>query len=68
MNHKRHKPKSRRAGCLFCKPWKHQRAKGTRSAMTMQDRRAGEALRQEIDGRAESIRSACRRFGLEIRL
>lgn len=24
MNHKRHRPKSRRAGCLMCKPWKRQ--------------------------------------------
>lgn len=22
MNHKRKRPKHRRAGCLFCKPWK----------------------------------------------
>ena len=22
MNHKRHKPKSARGGCLLCKPWK----------------------------------------------
>jgi len=22
MNHKRHRPKNRRAGCLFCKPHK----------------------------------------------
>lgn len=22
MNHKRRKAKNRRAGCLFCKPWK----------------------------------------------
>jgi hypothetical protein len=25
MNHKRGKPKSARAGCLMCKPHKHQR-------------------------------------------
>jgi len=22
MNHKRHRPRSRRAGCKLCKPWK----------------------------------------------
>jgi hypothetical protein len=22
LHHKRHRPKSRRAGCLLCKPWK----------------------------------------------
>ncbi len=26
-NHKRRRPKSRRAGCLWCKPHKHQRVK-----------------------------------------
>lgn len=25
MNHKRRRPKSRRAGCLYCKPHKHER-------------------------------------------
>lgn len=24
MNHKRKRPKSRRAGCMMCKPYKHQ--------------------------------------------
>ena len=24
MHHKRKRPKSRRAGCLMCKPWKRQ--------------------------------------------
>jgi hypothetical protein len=27
MNHKRHRPKNRRAGCLMCKPWKANGAK-----------------------------------------
>lgn len=27
MNHKRCRPKSRRAGCLLCKPYKHERNK-----------------------------------------
>lgn len=26
MNHKRRRPKSTRAGCLLCKPWKRQGA------------------------------------------
>lgn len=30
-HHKRRRPKSRRAGCLMCKPWKHQRVGGKRS-------------------------------------
>lgn len=25
MNHKRHRPKHRRAGCVMCKPWKDDR-------------------------------------------
>jgi hypothetical protein len=29
VNHKRRRPKSRRAGCLLCKSWKHQRAAKT---------------------------------------
>jgi hypothetical protein len=28
VNHKRKKPKHQRAGCIFCKPWKDERAKG----------------------------------------
>jgi len=40
MNHKRKKPKSSRAGCLLCKPHKHQAVKKTKGAKTLQDRRA----------------------------
>lgn len=29
MNHKRRRPKNRRAGCLMCKPWKANGAKKT---------------------------------------
>lgn len=25
MHHKRRRPKHRRAGCLYCKPWKDER-------------------------------------------
>lgn len=34
MHHKRRRAKSRRAGCLYCKPWKDQRVRrrGTRSS------------------------------------
>lgn len=31
MHHKRKRPKSSRAGCLMCKPWKHQRVGGKRA-------------------------------------
>jgi len=40
MNHKRGRPKSSRAGCLLCKPHKHQRAKDTLAVQTRQERRA----------------------------
>lgn len=30
MNHKRRRPKNRRAGCLMCKPWKANCNKGRR--------------------------------------
>lgn len=30
MNHKRKRPKSRRAGCMLCKPQKHQRTGKTK--------------------------------------
>jgi len=30
MHHKRKRPKSRRAGCLFCKPHKHEGAREVR--------------------------------------
>lgn len=39
-HHKRKKPKSARAGCLMCKPHKHQRIKDTLGAQTWQERRA----------------------------
>jgi len=32
MHHKRKRPKSKRAGCLFCKPHKHERIKGGKPA------------------------------------
>jgi hypothetical protein len=42
-NHKRGRPKSARAGCLLCKPWKANREKGRLSQQTMQERKAVEA-------------------------
>lgn len=44
MNHKRRKVKSRRAGCLFCKFHKHQRAKDSEENRTLQDRKRGGVL------------------------
>lgn len=34
MNHKRRRPKNRRAGCLMCKPHKANHVKGQRRSRT----------------------------------
>lgn len=39
MNHKRKRPKDRRAGCLMCKSHKSNAFKDTKMAKTMQQRR-----------------------------
>lgn len=39
MHHKRGKPKSRRAGCLMCKYYKHQRLHGGKQRFPIRDRR-----------------------------
>jgi len=46
-HHKRRKRKNARAGCLLCKPHKHQRAKGMAWAQTHQELRARESERQQ---------------------
>jgi len=46
-HHKRRKRKNARAGCLFCKPHKHQRCKGMKWAQTHQELRARESERQQ---------------------
>jgi hypothetical protein len=38
-HHKRKKPKSSRAGCLLCKPHKHQRAKDKKGSQKISVRR-----------------------------
>ena len=51
MNHKRGRPKNRRAGCLLCKPHKANGIKGTRGAKAPRERRAdldfAESLRED---------------------
>jgi len=37
---KRRRPKNRRAGCLYCKPHKHQRAKDSFESQTTQEKKA----------------------------
>lgn len=51
MHHKRGKPKSSRAGCLMCKPEKHQRAKGM---LTHQPRQEKLGRLREREQRTES--------------
>lgn len=48
MNHKRRRPKNRRAGCLLCKPHK---ANGSKCRHTLQERRGRISEREQ---RAES--------------
>jgi hypothetical protein len=47
-HHKRRRPKSARAGCLMCKPWKHQRARNNWGALqTAPDKRRAVDARQQ---------------------
>ena len=39
MNFKRKRPKNARAGCLMCKPHKHQRTHGGKKRLPLRDRR-----------------------------
>lgn len=48
MNHKRKRPKSRRAGCLLCKPYKANGAKGQDASQTYQERKARERTAHEV--------------------
>ena len=50
VNHKRGKPKSARAGCMLCKPHKHQGAKKSEKNQPIQERRAIEAERLRAKG------------------
>ncbi len=47
MNHKRRRPKNRRAGCLLCKMWKGNGFKGKLGFQTMQERKARESEREQ---------------------
>lgn len=51
-HHKRKRPKSRRAGCLSCKPWKAQWLKDSLTAFKARDRREKDRMdAQEDDAR-----------------
>jgi len=43
MHHKRKRPKHKRAGCLMCKPHKHERKHGGKERLPIRDRRKGDA-------------------------
>lgn len=49
MHHKRRHPKNRRAGCLFCKPFKANHAKHTD-----RDRRSDRRRKDAADARIEA--------------
>lgn len=49
-HHKRRRPKSRRAGCLHCKPHKHQRAKGMKWAQPHQEVLARISEKEQVEG------------------
>lgn len=61
-HHKRRKPKSCRAGCLWCKPHKHQGTKGSFSAKTVQEQRElqDEVLPRSRKSRRKNTRRWCR--------
>jgi len=46
-HHKRRRPKSSRAGCLFCKPHKDQRAKDALGSQTFQEQKARVSEREQ---------------------
>lgn len=48
MHHKRKKPKSARAGCLMCKPHKHQAVKKTKSAKKLQEKKADLKMKEDL--------------------
>lgn len=53
-HHKRRRPKSRRAGCLLCKPYKANWMKDSRHALKPRDRRELDRLdAQEADVRMD---------------
>ncbi len=49
MNHKRRRPKHRRAGCLMCKPWKDERGNPNRGQTRNLDRKFQDSPADLID-------------------
>lgn len=54
MNHKRRRPKHQRAGCLMCKPWKHEGSSNSVSSQRRQERRSVDAEREQLEDLVES--------------
>lgn len=50
MNHKRGRPKNRRAGCLMCKPWKGNGMRAKAWNLTLYERRARIGDRERAQG------------------
>jgi len=55
MNHKRHRPKHQRAGCLMCKPHKDERL--SKQAAQRPSVRRGQPTAAEIEQEAEDART-----------
>ncbi len=47
-NHKRGRPKNARSGCLLCKYWKGNGAKGSLKNQTWQERRARLSEKEQV--------------------
>lgn len=59
-HHKRKRPKSRRAGCLLCKPHKKNGAKGGFKAQTFQEQKSRLGFEEVLEEFTEKIASAYR--------
>lgn len=56
MNHKRKRPKNQRAGCLLCKPHKHQAEKDTLGNQTLQEKKGRIAeTEQKVPANVRSV-------------
>jgi len=53
VNHKRGRPKNRRAGCLLCKPWK---ANGAKDREPQQEKRALGVAKRVMEKRREALK------------
>lgn len=60
-HHRRGRPRQQRAGCIYCKRWKVNGAKGMFEYQTRQEKRARIDEREQRDGAAERPHARGRR-------